>query len=577
MVTHVSTVSDTAVLRQAVLNTSNSLELLREAVSNSVDADARRIDISLTNAGGEMWDLVVQDDGTGMAEAHMKAFFNTGETVKDFVSPSGEYLAIGEKGLGSKTSFVASSIVVESRRRDSPSQLLIGEMTDPLASLRAGAMPTYSIEVDPPGWSPALVGTGTRIMLRNVHIATFNGVQTTDAARIAARVMHYLRTMCATGTVKNRHAASAHVKASVMNVGTIPDVTVEVTSSTGHSLLGPESGTYPVPAANVAPTGGPVSNGVAENSKLFCDVNDFSRSRTISVQGQTTTVHYDGTVIIAGDHVRATMLEHELSRGLTHKSQMGVHLCKDFIPLRANNPLSHRLLDGEFYYEFKVFLNCQAFQLNADRNVITNEDSDEIAWIWDDFKANVWPSVKAKAAPFRAMKDAEDGAIEAHRRTAAAAALKAGYATSPAITATKPGASVRFVKLPKKEADVSHLLAMMVEAGHWDAELSPITKFGQYIDDSTDILVEDSDQTPLLVEVELRLPNLFRHKHPMASYDLVVVWELGGLANGSTETAPWGSNGTDVVVTLVSDPVLGTHHVKWGTHLKPVLVLRDIL
>ena len=97
MTSYTSTVSEAHVLEQAVLNTSSSIELLREAVSNSVDADAHNIDIKLTNAGGDIWNIVIQDNGNGMEEAHMKAFFNTGETVKDHELPG---VAIGEKGLG---------------------------------------------------------------------------------------------------------------------------------------------------------------------------------------------------------------------------------------------------------------------------------------------------------------------------------------------------------------------------------------------------------------------------------------------------------------------------------------------
>lgn len=316
--------------------------------------------------------------------------------------------------------------------------------------------------------------------------------------------------------------------------------------------------------------------GVAQNSKRFCAVYDFGRSKTISVQGQSVTVHYDGTVIVAGEAVRAEMLKDELKQGWTQKSQMGVHLCKDFIPLARDSALSRELLGGEYYFEFKLFLNCQSFELNADRNVITNEESDEIAWIWEDFKTTVWPNIEAKAAAYKAMKAGEDGAIEAAKKTKQAAELKVGYAALANVKVTKPGASLAFVKEPKKEADVSHLLSMMVQSGAWASELAPIVKFGQYIDASTDILTEDGTGSVLLVEVESQLAKLFRHQHPMNSYDVVVVWSLGGMANGSTQTAPWGTNGANVAATLLQTAG-GGWELKWGTHTKPVIVLSEIL
>ena len=105
----------------------------------------------------------------------------------------------------------------------------------------------------------------------------------------------------------------------------------------------------------------------------------------------------------------------------------------------------------------------------------------------------------------------------------------------------------------------------------------PIARFGQYIDASTDILVEDSSQTPLLVEVESTLPNLFRHQHPINSYDLVVVWDLGGMVDGFSRVAPWGNNGAALSVTLTSTSHPKQWHLRWGNHTRRVLVLSEIL
>ncbi len=424
MTTLTSEVSREHLLKQAVLNTSQSIELLREAVSNSVDADARNIDIKLTNAGGEMWNIVIQDDGNGMEVAHMKAFYNAGQSVKDF-----QRVSIGEKGLGSKTTFVAKEVLVESRRHSEPNLVLVGRMSDPLAALESGRLPTYTIDTDPAGYTPRTSSKGTPIELSGVHLTSFNGKKTDDGQEIADRVMHYLRSMCATGTVKNRHASKGHVITGVMNVGVIPMVTLEVATASGTATLGPVPGAYQVPDIDLSPSGGPTEEGIPQNSKKFCDVIDFTRSKTISVRGHSTTVHYDGTAIVAGDLVRQDMLKHELKQGWTQKSQMGVHLCKDFIPLRNDASLSRELLGGEYYYEFKLFLNCQDFQLNADRNVITNEESDEVSWIWADFKENVLPQIEAKAAAYRDMRKAEEAAITAARKSMQAAALKASYAS----------------------------------------------------------------------------------------------------------------------------------------------------
>ena len=97
------------------------------------------------------------------------------------------------------------------------------------------------------------------------------------------------------------------------------------------------------------------------------------------------------------------------------------------------------------------------------------------------------------------------------------------------------------------------------------------------VDASTDVLVEDANGNALLAEIELRLPNLFSHQHPMSSYDLVIVWELGGLSNGDSRTVPCGTNGAVLPVTLLYGPAPKQWLLKWGTVSKSVIVLKDVL
>jgi hypothetical protein len=215
--------------------------------------------------------------------------------------------------------------------------------------------------------------------------------------------------------------------------------------------------------------------------------------------------------------------------------------------------------------------------LNADRNVVTNQDSDEVAWILKDFEDRVKPDLEARYAPYKKMKDEEDAATTAIRKTKSSTELKAGYAGLDPLPASTGTAPLLFAKAPRKEADVSHLLAMMVQSGAFASDLAPIAGLGLYIDDSTDLLAEDTGGAPLLVEVEMSLPNLFRHGHPLNSYDVVVVWDLGGMSNGSSKQAPWGTNAQNVTVTLLSGPAAHSWHLKWGTMSKPIIVLGELL
>jgi len=582
---HQSDVSKDSVFREIISNTSDSIELLREGISNAIDAQASRIAIALHHLGGQLWTIVFEDDGNGMDDKHFEAFFNAGYTVKDVLPqlPAGvpklkNTLSIGEKGLGSKTFFRASRIDVESRRRGT-NDIRVAKMIDPRVDLTAGRMPVYDLDLNPANYVPRLTQQGTRIELREVIIESFLGKATTEPEEVSKRLLYYIHNFTAAGTVKNLFAHLPHIQGYVLNPGNIPQITLEVMIPPHAPRPTSATGLFPMPATCVMPTNGPVDpggSGIQRNSWLFCDRYDFHRSKTLNVGNSQTTVFYEGTAIIAGKLVREQMVAGALRSGVGHKSLLGLHLCKDFVPMRLSHELSRELLHDEYYYEFKVFLNSQNFALNADRNIVTNMDSEEVSWIRGDFKAAVWPQIEAKWQIYRRMLEDEDAQIESHDRTVSVNSLKAGYATMPGLV-TQKSSGLCFVKEPTKEADVSHVFAMALQSGQYNNELAPITKIGRYVDDSTDILAEDANGATLLVEVEKELPNVFRHKHPLQSYDVVVVWSLGGMSVNDTRQAPWGPGGRNVVVMLQTDATTNQYVLKWGTQSKRVIVLKDFL
>jgi sensor histidine kinase regulating citrate/malate metabolism len=79
---------------------SNPLDLVREAISNAVDAKAKQVSIifDVTKEYGEnVLVIVLQDDGIGMDQTTIRAFFDLGNS-----SNRGNPDAIGEKGHGTK-------------------------------------------------------------------------------------------------------------------------------------------------------------------------------------------------------------------------------------------------------------------------------------------------------------------------------------------------------------------------------------------------------------------------------------------------------------------------------------------
>jgi len=94
-------IDQSSIFRQIASNVVNPLEIIREAISNSHDANAKIIHIKLYPNGNGVGVVEVIDDGAGMQMDDMHRFFDLGRSQK---RPA----LIGEKGLGTKTYYLAS-------------------------------------------------------------------------------------------------------------------------------------------------------------------------------------------------------------------------------------------------------------------------------------------------------------------------------------------------------------------------------------------------------------------------------------------------------------------------------------
>ena len=78
----------------------NRLDLVREAISNSFDANATKIwiDFSVIQEHGEsVLKIVLRDNGEGMDEEGLQSFFDLGNSLR-----RGDSSKIGHKGHGTK-------------------------------------------------------------------------------------------------------------------------------------------------------------------------------------------------------------------------------------------------------------------------------------------------------------------------------------------------------------------------------------------------------------------------------------------------------------------------------------------
>ena len=99
-----------------------SIELIRELVNNAYDADATRVEVSLSDK-----EVLVSDNGEGMDRKGLAQYFSIGseEKLRNPISPKFARNRIGQFGIGKFASLAAASrFEVTTRKGDFAAQVV---------------------------------------------------------------------------------------------------------------------------------------------------------------------------------------------------------------------------------------------------------------------------------------------------------------------------------------------------------------------------------------------------------------------------------------------------------------------
>ena len=126
----------------------NPKEVVREAISNCFDAGAKNIKIEIyvdRSRGIDELVINIEDDGEGMSEEQLKAFFGLGYSTRVAVDERGFNVSpsIGEKGHGTKVYFNSRRIEVNSWKDN---QRLEAYMDNPRQTLQRREVPKVVCE-----------------------------------------------------------------------------------------------------------------------------------------------------------------------------------------------------------------------------------------------------------------------------------------------------------------------------------------------------------------------------------------------------------------------------------------------
>jgi hypothetical protein len=139
----------------------NPLEAVREAISNSIDAKASLIQIKflVEDLQGEgVLRVVFEDDGIGMDEERLQAFFDLGNSTS-----RGNPQLIGAKGHGTKVFFGCERLTVETVGSDDIPRRAV--MENPLGSLYEQRIPSVQVERN----AELDLNKGTRVILHGFN------------------------------------------------------------------------------------------------------------------------------------------------------------------------------------------------------------------------------------------------------------------------------------------------------------------------------------------------------------------------------------------------------------------------
>lgn len=520
-------------------NFSNNLEIIREALSNSYDADATEVKITFKLIYGDSPGLIragkiiieIEDNGTGMSSvpennnecSALEAFFNLGDSNK-------KENQIGSKGHGTKIYYKSQKITLESWRNG---KHIKAETEDAhlWKTLCLPQLPSYHFEetIDNEG-------KGTIIKIED-FISNHN---TFDSIESLTNYISWY-------TIIGSFEPYFHKKYKRM------DVFLKTYYSSDFKQI--DFG-FKLPNENHD-----LSNGSKDFSKLI-------GPKVLSVPIETDNI-IDVQVIGSwlGENQRSSIPD-------TYWN-MGLWLCKDYIRIKRENDLLEKIVGGEYWYKnFLILVNCQNFELTADRNSIKQDTLiyEKVVeaitlYLKEETKNSpTWDEYFEKKKEEREQEKQEEQRKKEQARINKLEEIIDNYKKRVNLKTDYPNL---LIKEPQNEAETVLLLQSMVSSNHPEIDF----KIGGYnASYGTDLLIEFKSKGSFKIEwaeAVYNLARLFKWSHPSESFHKVICWEIGDFENSVKE-----ENG---ILPTIHKKFKGRYNLNYGKDTVDVYVLKEIL
>ncbi|SCH73743.1 Histidine kinase-%2C DNA gyrase B-%2C and HSP90-like ATPase [uncultured Clostridium sp.] len=485
-------VKDCSVFKEIALNTVNQLEILREALSNSDDANADKIYIYIERDLDGEFIITIQDNGVGMNVEEIHKFFDLGFSYKRFNQ-------IGEKGLGTKIFYKSNNIYIETNNKEGNSYS--ANMKNSWEILEQGKVPQYEIKEH-----KGLFNKGTKIQIKGYKIDNPEQLFNIET------IKDYIQWFTIGGSFRNIFANNIKIRNLVNNIDVVPQIIIDDKINHKCEII-----------AGMHQFEEPNENPIVNLEQLkYKRSSDYSRpfgpfNRETNINGEYISVQVYGTV--SGVNARNKICR--LKYDETHKSRFGLYLCKDFIPCTKMDSL----IGTEEYEHYHIMANSQNFKLTSDRNNISNIDDFKIKWILDQIKDIVDNQIRpiAEREYFNMIKNEEEEYETQRKCERTIKNINKIYRSEDLDIDNLP-----ILKIPRNEIETALLFVSILSNENTQYSIKRyIDKVASYSAKlPTDMVCIDSKGETYLVEIEFKLSNFLKHKHPIQTVDYIVCWKI---------------------------------------------------
>lgn len=482
------------------------LETIRESLSNAYDAGATEVVITIRN-NDQGSDIIIEDNGEGMARSDLKSFFDLGNSQKTD--------SIGHKGHGTKIFYKSDRIVVDTAHNGSN---LHAVMDQPWEKLNEKILPEYEVtETDTrPG------NTGTRIQISNFR----SGEGFDPQSLTYDKIHHYLKWKTIAGSTAHYFDDAQREMEVVIQLDDEIDDSKDELVTTNQLRFPPEqrepsSGDFP--AARMCKHYPP--------REIEFDHDDG-----------TSTIEIVG--MIGGKEAR-----NELPTFGRHSVQFGVWLAKDHIKIEQVNEVLSQ--DNEFMHFFFI-ANCQDLELSANRGKVRNKSS------------SLYKALKQELAHYM-TKVAEDPWFkETYLKTRKQAKLRR-RTKSQTTSLDDRLASIEGSDSFKPSNRTEVLLALERS----NAEVADPVIVREYQADHEVPAILETNGGLRTSHVYVELTTHFENNYPLGSSDTILCWNYGDI-DVLREYERNGYHGGELEINLQEDTIRYQHEEDHTIDILPV-------